>query len=152
MEFAINASADDSCIKCRSHCRIRRYLDLTKLLSIGVGGFFGGILRYLVSIASSRLFGLKLPYGTLIVNVLGGLLIGIIMELSLSTDIISPNMRLLLVTGFVGGLTTFSTFSYETVNLFSDGSFMLAGLNTISNLALSFCGVLLGRGIINAIL
>lgn len=125
---------------------------LLKLLGIGAGGFVGCVLRYLISVASSKMFGTKLPYGTLIVNAVGGVLIGLFMELSLSTDLVSPNMRLVLVTGLVGGLTTFSAFSYETIQLFSEGSYWLAGLNALLNLALGFGGVLLGRGVVNAIL
>jgi fluoride exporter len=124
-------------------------MDLQKILYVGIGGFAGAALRYIVSLASARLFGTQLPYGTLIVNVLGGLLIGLLMELSIATDLVPPNLRLFLVTGVLGGLTTFSTFSYETMSLMGDGSWLLAALNTALNLFLSFGGVALGRFIIN---
>ena len=99
---------------------------MNKLLYVGIGGFIGACLRYIISTNSSKLLGAEFPYGTLIVNIIGGLLIGFIMELSLTTDLISPNLRLFLTTGIMGGLTTFSTFSYETISLFNDGSYMLA--------------------------
>lgn len=118
---------------------------MQKLLYVGIGGFIGACLRYVISSYSAKLFGTELPYGTLIVNVPGGILIGFIMELSLTTDLISPDLRLLLTTGILGGLTTFSTFSYETVNLLNDGSYMRALLNTCLNLFLSFGGVSLGK-------
>ncbi|MEQ8156261.1 MAG: fluoride efflux transporter CrcB [Clostridiaceae bacterium] len=118
---------------------------MQKLLYVGIGGFIGACLRYVISSYSAKLFGTELPYGTLIVNVAGGILIGFIMELSLTTDLISPDLRLLLTTGILGGLTTFSTFSYETVNLLNDGSYMLALLNTCLNLFLSLGGVSLGK-------
>jgi fluoride exporter len=118
---------------------------LQKLFYVGLGGFIGACLRYIVSIYSPKLFGTQLPYGTLIVNVVGGILIGLIMELSLTTDLISPNLRLFLTTGIMGGLTTFSTFSYETVALFSEGSYILAMLNTGLNIFLSMTGVVVGK-------
>ena len=118
---------------------------MQKLIYVGIGGLIGSCLRYIISIISPKLFGNQLPYETLIVNVIGGILIGFIMELSLRTDLISANLRLFLTTGIMGGLTTFSTFSYETINLFSDGSYGLATLNTCLNLFLSLGGVVVGK-------
>jgi fluoride exporter len=125
---------------------------LEKVLYVGLGGFIGASLRYLISIQSSKLFNGNLPYGTLIVNILGGLFIGVIMELSLSTTLISPNLRLFLTTGILGGLTTFSTFSYETINLYSGGFYTLAALNACLNLFLSLFSVVTGKFLINTIM
>jgi fluoride exporter len=125
---------------------------MKSLFYVGIGGFIGACLRYIISINAPKLFGTQLPYGTLIVNVIGGILIGLIMELSLTTDLVSPNLRLFLTTGIMGGLTTFSTFSYETINLFNEGSYMLGTLNTCLNLFLSLLGVVLGKFISNGIL
>ena len=86
---------------------------MEKLLYVGIGGLIGACLRYIISINSPKLFGTQLPYGTLIVNIIGGILIGFIMELSLTTDLISPNLRLFLTTGIMGGLTTFSTLAMK---------------------------------------
>jgi fluoride exporter len=127
-------------------------MDLQKVLYVGMGGFVGAALRYLISVGTSGIFGTRFPAGTLIVNVLGGLLIGFLMELSIATDLIPPAMRLFLVTGILGGLTTFSTFSYESMSLFADRSYWLAFLNIGLNLFLSLGGVALGRLAATAIL
>lgn len=118
---------------------------MLKILYVGIGGFIGSAIRYIISIYAPKFFGTQLPYGTLIVNVVGGFLIGLIMDISLASDFISPNFRLFLTTGIMGGFTTFSTFSYETINLFVSGNYMLGSLNTCLNLFLSLGGVLLGK-------
>ncbi|SHI66818.1 CrcB protein [Clostridium cavendishii DSM 21758] len=118
---------------------------MQKLLYVGIGGFIGASLRYLISLAAPKIFGNNLPYGTLIVNILGGILIGLIMEISLTTNLISPNLKLFLTTGIMGGLTTFSTFSYETISLLCSGSYILGFLNICLNLFLSLGGVVLGK-------
>ena len=121
---------------------------MQKIFFVGIGGFIGACLRYIVTMNSVKIFGTHFPYGTLIVNVSGGIIIGIIMELSASTDLFSENMKLFLATGIMGGLTTFSTFSYETVSFFNGGNYMLAMLNTGLNLFLSFFGVIFGELIV----
>ena len=118
---------------------------MVEILSVGLGGFLGAISRYIISMQASRLFTGRIPIGTLCVNILGGLLIGLILELNSRTNVVSPQMKLFLTTGLMGGLTTFSTFSYETVGLFSDGSYTSAMINIILNVALSFVGVIIGK-------
>lgn len=118
---------------------------MLKLIYVGIGGFIGACLRYIISVNSSKLFGTHFPYGTLIVNVVGGILIGLILELSLTTDSISPDMKLFLTTGIMGGLTTFSTFSYETISFFCNGGYVIGILNICLNLILSLGGVVLGK-------
>lgn len=118
---------------------------MQKILVVGLGGFIGASLRYIISKQTSTAFGGQFPYGTLIVNVVGGLLIGFILELTTFTDFISPNMKLFLTTGIMGGLTTFSTFSFETITFFTNGSYILAFINIILNLVLSLMGVVGGK-------
>ena len=124
-------------------------MNITNIICVGIGGFIGAICRYLISIYSAKVFISKISIGTLIVNVLGGFLIGFIMEISIKTDLISPEMKLLLTTGIMGGLTTFSTFSYETIILIENGNFLFALFNIVLNLILSLVGVSLGKSIIN---
>jgi fluoride exporter len=124
---------------------------MQNILCVGLGGFIGASLRYIISINSTKLFGAQFPYGTLIVNVIGGLFIGLIMELCITTNAISPSLKLFLVTGIIGGLTTFSTFSYETVTLFIEGNYVAGMLNTVLNLFLSIAGVVIGKFLIQII-
>lgn len=118
---------------------------MQKMLYVGVGGFIGACMRYIISMLSAKLFGSAFPYGTLIVNVTGGILMGVVMQLSLTSNAINPNMRLFITSGILGSLTVFSTFSYETISLFSDGSYALALLNIILNIILSFLGIIIGK-------
>lgn len=116
---------------------------MQRVIYVGIGGGIGAIIRYLITKQSAGLFNFNIPLGTLIVNVLGGFFIGMIMELSVSTDFISPNLKLFLTTGIMGGLTTFSTFSYETIILMNDGRYLLGFSNIFLNLFLSLGGVIL---------
>jgi len=125
---------------------------LEKILCVGIGGFIGASVRYIITIQSSKMINSNFPLGTLIVNVVGGFLIGAIMEISMSTDFISPNLKLFLTTGIMGGLTTFSTFSYETITLLSDGKYLLGIGNVFLNLILSLGGVILATSLCKIIL
>ena len=118
------------------------------IICVGCGGFLGAISRYIISIYTSKKFLFKIHLGTLIVNVLGGFLIGLIMELTIKNNFISPQLKLFLTTGIMGGLTTFSTFSYETIVLIKEGNILLAILNILLNLILSLLGVVLGNIVI----
>lgn len=122
---------------------------MVNILWVGVGGFLGAISRYLISMHTSKIFISKIPIGTLTVNILGGILIGLIMDLNLKNNIISEELKLFLTTGLLGGLTTFSTFSYETVNLIQSGQFILALENILLNIILSLVGVMIGSWILN---
>lgn len=121
---------------------------MMNIVFVGLGGFIGASTRYLISLYASKLFTSKIPIGTLTVNILGSLIIGIVMELTLKTSLISPHMKLFLTTGFLGGLTTFSTFSYETMELIEKGELLLAIFNIALNLLLSLGGAILGMVII----
>ena len=119
---------------------------MTKILLVGVGGFLGSVLRYLVSgyiqqVTKSALF----PYGTLAVNLIGCFIIGFLSQLAESRGLFTPESRALLFVGFLGGFTTFSTFSNESVNLLRDGENFYALLNAGMHFAFGFAAVWLGR-------
>ncbi|MEG0371928.1 MAG: fluoride efflux transporter CrcB [Clostridium sp.] len=114
------------------------------IICVGIGGFIGSVLRYLISIKCAKIFSTFIPIGTLFVNVIGGILIGLIIHLSGNYNI-TDNMKLLLTTGLMGGLTTFSTFSLETINLFTSSNYLLGGVNIVLNVSLSLLGVVMGR-------
>jgi len=122
---------------------------MRQLIFLGVAGALGALSRYALGGVVQRLAGTSFPYGTLVINVLGCLVIGYIMQLSLTADIISSNLRVIITIGFLGAFTTFSTFSYETIKLLEDGAFVSVILNIASNVGLgllaTFFGILLGR-------
>ena len=118
---------------------------MVKLLMVGMGGFAGSICRYIVSDLSQRLFNDPFfPYGTLTVNVTGCLLIGLLGGLSETRHIFTPEIRALILIGFLGGFTTFSTFGYEIFTIARNGLFVAALTNLILHLVLGFTGVWLG--------
>lgn len=116
-----------------------------KLFYIGLFGAAGCMSRYWISGWTYSLLGRTLPYGTLMVNMLGSFLLGLVMEAGLRTTLLPADVRLGLTVGFMGGFTTFSTFSYETWRLIEDGSFWQAGVSVLLNVFA--CLVLVGLGI-----
>jgi CrcB protein len=116
-----------------------------KVFYIGLFGAAGCVARYWVSGWGYTLFGRSLPYGTLMVNMLGSFLLGVLMEAGLRTTIFPVDVRTGLAVGFMGGFTTFSTFSYETWRLIEEGSLWQAGATVLLNVVA--CVVLAGLGI-----
>ncbi len=116
-----------------------------QLLYIGLGGAVGSMARYLLSGSVYALVGRSLPFGTLAVNVLGSFALGLLMELGLRSTVLPPGLKLALTVGFMGGFTTFSTFSYETFRLLEEGSYLQGGLNILLNVLV--CLVFVGAGI-----
>ena len=100
-----------------------------KLLVVGLGGFAGAILRYLVGGWVQGAFSRPWPFGTFAVNIAGCFAIGLVWGLVENRDLFNPAIRLFILTGVLGGFTTFSTFSLETYNLVRQGDWLGAGLN-----------------------
>ena len=103
---------------------------LKTLLYIGFGSFLGGIARYLTARAVQNSVASAFPYGTMVVNLLGCLVIGLIFGISERTNLINDEWRIFLTVGFCGGFTTFSTFANENMNLLRDGNFLYFALYT----------------------
>jgi fluoride exporter len=104
----------------------------------------GGLTRYYLSGWVYNLLGRAFPYGTFAVNIIGAYMIGLVMELGLRSTLIPDTLRLGLTVGFLGGLTTFSTFSYETFSLLEDGQFMVAFVNVMASVAVCLLFTWLG--------
>jgi CrcB protein len=100
------------------------------LLVAGFGAL-GCVTRYYISGWSYDLFGRSFPYGTFVVNILGAFLIGLVMEFGMRSTLLPVSLRTGLTIGFLGGFTTFSTFSYETFRLLEDGNFFMATTNVL---------------------
>jgi fluoride exporter len=117
---------------------------LTKIALVMIGGSMGALSRYGISLLSVRLFGTGFPWGTLLVNLGGCFLIGLSFALADRTQLINPSARLFFVTGFLGALTTFSTYGYETFSAIQAGSHWLAVGNVLLNNAAGLILVFLG--------
>lgn len=111
---------------------------------VGAGGLAGSLGRYWLSGLVQGWSGAAFPLGTFAVNLLGSFLIGLVMVLSVERNLVGPDLRLFLTTGFMGGFTTMSTFSFETLGLLSEGSMGLAAANVALTLVLCLAGVWLG--------
>ena len=125
---------------------------MKEIICVGSGGCIGASIRYLITKYLGVASNSSIPVGTLFVNVLGGFLIGLITEISVSTDLISPDLKLFLTTGIMGGLTTFSTFSYETIALISSGKYLSGILNIFLNVFLSLAGVALAMTVFKKVI
>jgi CrcB protein len=114
------------------------------LLAIAIGGALGALARYGASRGVHAAFGTAFPYGTLVVNVAGCLAIGYLYVQLTERSAAAPEMRALLVTGFLGAFTTFSAFSIETLLLVEQGALLKAGANVALSLALCLIAAWLG--------
>ncbi len=119
------------------------------ILAVALGGAIGSVLRFLVSKAVQDRAGINFPLGTLTVNLVGAFLIGLFFAVLVEKITLSPEARAMLITGLLGGLTTFSTFSYESVSLLREGEvflFLVYVLGTnLLGIALTLFGYLVGR-------
>jgi fluoride exporter len=114
------------------------------LLYVALGSAIGGVSRYLLGGLVQRMLDTTFPAGTLLVNVSGSFLLGVIIRYALETPSLTPEVRAFLTIGFCGGYTTFSTFSYETVALLKDGEWARAGIYITASVVLSLVGTFLG--------
>ena len=115
-----------------------------KVLIVALGAGFGGGLRYWISNYVSKILPIFFPYGTLAVNILGSIILGILIFGFDEHGNLSSTLKLFIGVGFCGGLTTFSTFSFETFNLLKNTEFLLAGINILLNVTLTLVGIYIG--------
>ena len=115
---------------------------------VGLGGAIGSVLRYLTSVLAAHWLGEQFPYGTLIVNLVGSFAIGLVHQVASDTLLIPDNVRLFLTTGIMGGLTTYSAFSYETARLMETNAWTLAWINiaVTTTVAIGLCLVGMATG------
>jgi CrcB protein len=123
---------------------------MMKILLVLVGGGLGSLGRYGMSLLAAQLFGTKFPWGTLFVNLIGCFLIGLAFALAeRGLNIMNPSIRLLFMTGFLGGLTTFSSYGLETASAMRAGTHLVTVANILANnvvgVALVFVGLWVGR-------
>ncbi len=120
---------------------------------VAIGSAAGGVLRVALGALIQQRAGSTFPVGTLAINLSGALLLGFLLRYSLGTPAVSPDVRALLTSGFCGGYTTFSTFSYETAALIEDGDYHRAawyvGLSVVLALAGTFLGIALAREVLD---
>lgn len=127
-------------------------MNLQAILAVAVGGAVGSVLRYAVGFTFLQRFGPGFPWGTLVINVSGSFVIGVVAEMSTTRALgISPMLRLLLMTGVLGGYTTFSTFSLDTTTLFGERAQALAIGYALGSVALgilaAYAGIILARAL-----
>jgi len=121
------------------------------LVGVAIGGAIGSVLRYLIQTHSLKWFGTSFPYGTLLVNVVGSLLIGFLSFILLERVTVSEELRFAILVGVLGGFTTFSTFSLETLNLIQQGNIVSAAGNVLISVGLCLFACFLGLSLARAI-
>ncbi|NWG21161.1 MAG: fluoride efflux transporter CrcB [Chloroflexi bacterium] len=120
---------------------------MLNMLVIALGAAVGANLRYGLSLWAAQRWGTSFPYGTLLVNVIGSFVIGLLLVLVTNRLSISEPVRLLLVTGLLGGFTTFSSLSFETYTLVTNGSWLAAGGYVLGSIGLGLAGVFAGAAV-----
>lgn len=126
-------------------------ISLTHILLVAAGGAIGSVLRYLVGVVALQRFGPAFPWGTLFVNITGSFLIGVFAEAIARKFGASPEMRVFLITGILGGYTTFSAFSLDAITLVERGEVVTAAIYVVSSVVVSALAVVAGLALMRAI-
>lgn len=125
---------------------------MNQIILVAAGGAVGSVCRYLVGVGLLRLAGPAFPWGTLAVNLVGCFAIGLLAELIVARFGASPEMRLLLITGFLGGFTTFSAFALDAVSLFERGETLSSLVYVGVSVGLSLVATVAGIGVMRSLL
>src|SRR5215469_5312180 len=148
MEFAITvrlSRADDS------YQLLAGNSIVNDILVISVGAILGANARWIISRLAARILGPVFPYGTLMINVSGSFIVGFFMIWATERVLLDPRWRLLVVVGFCGAFTTFSSFAFETMSYFEHGQYLLMWTNFLSNnllcLGAAIAGIALARAL-----
>jgi CrcB protein len=121
------------------------------ILIISIGAIVGANARWIISRYAARLLSPTFPYGTLMINVTGSFIVGFFMIWAAERVLIDPRWRLLIVVGFCGAFTTFSSFAFETMAYFEQGQWLLMGVNFLSNNLLCLGAVVAGMALARAL-
>lgn len=120
---------------------------MVECIVVGVGGFVGAVCRYLIGMIPLR-EGCVFPVKTLIINIAGSFMIGMVAALAMKTDFLNPRTVLFLKVGICGGFTTFSSFALETTDLMKNGKMYLAAIYTVLSVTFGVLAVFAGQGIV----
>lgn len=112
--------------------------------AVAIGAATGGVSRYYLASFIQQRAGPGFPVGTFVINITGSLLLGFLFRYALQSGTVSEELRMFLTTGFCGGYTTFSTFSYDTLTLLHDGEYGRAGAYVVGSVVLSLIAVFIG--------
>ena len=124
---------------------------LKDFLAISIAAVVGANLRYVMSRFAAREFGPVFPYGTLVINIVGSFIVGLFVIWTTERVLVDPRWRLLVVVGFCGSFTTFSSYAFESMSLFEQGQWGLMLINIFSNNLLCLAGALAGMAVARAI-
>ena len=128
-----------------------RELPINEIVIISLGAIFGANARWLISRYAARILGPIFPYGTLFINVTGSLIVGFFVVWTSERVLVDPRWRLLVVIGFCGAFTTFSSFAFETVAYFEQGQWLLMTVNFLANNLLCLGAALAGMALARAL-
>jgi fluoride exporter len=148
MEFATTARRSPVTPQADNSYEIdRRTPSVLNFLAISLGAIFGANARYLISRYAAKVLGPVFPYGTLIINVSGSFIAGLFLIWTSERVLVDPRWRLLVVVGFCGGFTTFSSYSFETMAYFEQGQWLLMTTNVLANNLLSLLAAVAGMAL-----
>ena len=120
---------------------------MQELLIISLGAVVGANARYLISRYAARILGPVFPYGTLLINIIGSIIVGFFVIWATERAWVDPRWRLLVVVGFCGAFTTFSSYAFESMAYFEQGQWLLLWTNILTNNILCLLGALAGMAI-----
>jgi CrcB protein len=149
MEFAVNRLRADNSY--RSLDKILREDSIVNYLWVAAGAVVGTSARYFLSGFIARNVSAAFPYGTLLINITGSLVLGFFLAYSTDRVLLDPRWRLLVAVGFCGSYTTFSSYAFESFALMEQGQWLLAGLNVLGSNALCLAAVLAGAALARGI-